>query len=83
MSEEGIVVPKGIERLVEITCGCVTVETTWGLFFAELERLERGEFKPNDDLAASVCDWAHCSEHGTSVRGGWLTEDVYREAVRA
>lgn len=76
MSEpEGILVPKGIEKLAEITCGCSSTETTWGLFFAEMERLERGEFKPNDDLTTAVCAWAGISEHGTSVRGGWLTEN--------
>jgi hypothetical protein len=65
--------PDGIMHLAEIFCGCVTTENTWQPIIDELERLDRGEYKRDDDLAASIVDHLKLSEHGTSIRGGWLT----------
>jgi hypothetical protein len=56
-------------------CGCATTENTWGLILAELERLDRGECREDDGLAAAIVDHFDLSEHGTSIRGGWLTND--------
>ena len=76
MSDIGdILMPDGMMRLSKVFCGCVTPENTYGAILAELERLERGEFKKDDDLASAVCDHLALSEHGTSIRSAWLTAD--------
>ncbi|HEX9640697.1 MAG TPA: hypothetical protein VGB13_05230 [Candidatus Krumholzibacteria bacterium] len=66
--------PAGMKLLSLAICGCCTEESTWGLILAELERLERVEYKRDDDLAAVVVDHCGLSEHGVSIRGGWLTD---------
>ena len=73
--DEEIPLPDGMARLSRVFCGCVTKEATWGVMLAELERLDRSESKGTDDLASSLCDHLRLSEHGTSIRGGWLTPD--------
>lgn len=66
--------PAGIARVGRIFCGCCTVENTWGAVFAELERCERAEHKGDDGLAAAICDHCGLTDHGTSIRGAWLTD---------
>ena len=66
--------PDSILKIAELFCGCATIENTWALVRLELERLGRAEYKADDDLAAHLVDHLGLSEHGTSVRGGWLTD---------
>lgn len=66
--------PDSIKPLSEVICACCTVETTWGVILAELERCERREYQENDGLAAVFCDMHGLTEHGTAIRGSWLTE---------
>ena len=66
--------PDAMMGLANLVCGCATPESTWGEILSELERLEREEYR-DDGLAAHIVDHLRLSEHGTSVRGGWLTED--------
>lgn len=72
--------PSGVRDLADAICGCATTENTWVPVIAELERLDRREFKEEDDLATALVDHLGLSEHGTSSRGGWLT-DAGREAL--
>lgn len=67
--------PAPVARIASFFCGCNTTENTWGAVLAELERLDRGDYDRNDGLAAALVDHLELSEHGCSVRGGWLTED--------
>lgn len=73
--QQPIPVPPGIERLAKVFCGCATAANTWGAVLAELERLDRVEFKADDDLVSAIVDYLDLSEHGVSIRGGWLTDD--------
>lgn len=66
--------PEGIARVARMFCGCCTVENTWDQILAELERCERSEYTADDDLAAAICDHCGLTEHGTSIRGAWLTD---------
>lgn len=67
--------PASMSLLYDFFCGCNTRENTYGAILAELERCERGEYQANDGLAAAIVDKLRLSEHGTSIRGSWLTED--------
>jgi hypothetical protein len=66
-------VPDPIVKLAGMFCGCCTVETTWGAVLQELERLDQMQFAENDGLAAAIVDHLGLSDHGVSIRGGWLT----------
>jgi hypothetical protein len=77
--DDGVVV-ECLGRLQDIICGCANDAATWGKVLEELERLERGDYKPDDDLVCAIVDYAGLSEHGVSIRGGWLT-DKGREAL--
>lgn len=68
-------IPKSIEKLCLMFCGCCSKEGTWGEIFKELLRLEAKTFFPEDGLAQALVDHVGMSEHGTSVRGGWLTPE--------
>lgn len=73
--DDPIPLPEGVCKLTNIFCGCCTAESTTGLILAELERLEREEYIENDGLAAAIVDHCGLSEHGSSIRGGWLTPE--------
>lgn len=80
VSAEFPLLPDSVRDLERIFCGCVTTENTWAPIIAELERLDRKEFKKDDDLAASIVNHLKLSKHGTSIRSGWLT-DTGKEAL--
>lgn len=65
--------PNSMKKLAEVFCGCCTPENTWKPILEELERLDRKEYKSDDDLASAIVDHSGLSEHGGSIRGGWLT----------
>jgi len=67
--------PPGVAKLNAMLCGCCTNENTWVPILEELERLDRGEYQGEDGLAAAIVDHLHLSEHGVSIRAGWLTEE--------
>jgi len=73
MSDTERLLPRGMKHIAQIFCGCATPENTWYPILAELERLEREEFKHEDDLASAIVDHTGLSAHGGSIRGGWLT----------
>lgn len=64
--------PDSLRELASDICGCATDENTWALILAELERLDRNEFKEEDDLACTICDIYGFSEHmaDPSAAGG-------------
>lgn len=64
--------PQGIADLASMFC-CGAEEGTWGAIQEELERCERHEFRDSHHLAAAIADYFALTEHGTSVRGAWLT----------
>lgn len=66
--------PDSILPFANMFCGCATTENTWGAVLAELDRLERKEYLEDDGLAQALCDHVGLSEHGTAIRGGWLTD---------
>lgn len=65
--------PPSMKKLSYLVCGCSSQENVFGPILAELERLERKEYKEEDDLASAVVDHFGLSEHGTSIRGAFLT----------
>ena len=67
--------PASVARIADFFCGCCTVEATWGAVRFELERLDAGIYDGNDGLAAALVYRLGLSEHGTSIRGGWLTPE--------
>ena len=65
--------PSAMKKIDSLFCGCANEENTWGVVLKELERCERSEYK-TDDIVAHICNWADLTEHGSAVRGVWLTE---------
>lgn len=72
--------PTPMKHLAVMFCSCGTEENTWGKILAELELLERGERRSDDDLASAIVDYLRLSEHGGSIGGAWLT-DAGKEAL--
>lgn len=69
-----VVIPEGIKRLSELFCGCCTIENTWDKVFVELIRCEKAEYCSEDGVVQAVCNHFGLTEHGTSIRGSWLTK---------
>lgn len=83
MDNTYIPLPRGLDKLCEVFCGCATTENTWAPVIAVLERaaLDKKPDPPYDDgIADALVDWAGLTEHGTSVRYAWLTDEG-REAL--
>lgn len=74
MSDQERKLPDGMKGLAGMFCGCCSIENTWDLILDELQRLGRLDYLPEDGLAAAIVDHLGLSEHGTSIRGGWLTK---------
>lgn len=66
-----ILMPQGVVDLANFFCGCATKENTW---MVVEERLANKEYQPNDDILTAVLDYFNLTDHGTSIRGAWLTE---------
>ena len=64
--------PLGVAKLANVICGCAS-DSVWQAVIDELERCAATRFSPEETLVAHVVDHCGLSEHGTSIRGGWLT----------
>lgn len=82
MSFDEETVPECLKGFMEMLCGCQSDETTWGVLQKELERCEAGCYESPDTLIMHVADHLGYTEHGTAIRGGWLTP-LGKEALAA
>ena len=71
---DAVMVPKGIADLDDLFCGCLDPDKTWGEILKELRRVDKQLYDKDASLAAAICHHLALTEHGTSIRGGWLTE---------
>jgi len=74
LSTRTVMVPKGIADLDDLFCGCLDPNKTWGEILHELRRVDKQEYDKDAGLVAAICNHLDLTEHGISIRGGWLTE---------
>lgn len=84
-----VTVPKVIENLKSVMCGCGNPATAWKVLHDHLirEAIEIGKRPPLPNpvsgewyIVAYLLDYAGATEHGSSVLSAWITDDG-REAL--
>lgn len=69
-----VVLPKAIGKIASMICGCAPVEV-WESIYEVLKSHGKTE---NVGLVHCLCDHVGMTEHGTSLRGAWLTDEGRR-----
>lgn len=84
IADGAILLPYSISRLNDLICGCGSPSLVWELVMEYLTRPAAADRDfpvfmdpetPGDWMLLYAVNYARMTEHGTGIRGGWITEE--------